>query len=255
MPMRRTTKMDTQRRTRTRTRAGDWHRCGYMEWWRPVCSSPLDQGRGPMYSSSLVLNARPPSTRQQESLCSLYTRLKRLLIFDLDIFSPTRGNGNKVGLVALCGDGRGRADMGKRGKQQKLLKQQQQHQQQQHEREPEPEDSGEDESDAADDSGEEGEPGLSSRDFLLGGIEESALETTIQTLSALSEDIVLFRSRPFKQLRAAMAPLAQALLGDAAAAPQNNKRWRGKGGKSTNLDGLDPDSRLKQMDREAINQR
>lgn len=90
---------------------------------------------------------------------------------------------------------------------------------------------------------------------LLGGISKADLETTIQTIQNLADDLVLFRSRPFKRLRGALAPLAQALLGDA---PADRKRRRGKGGwreGSTNLEGLDPEARLKQMDREAMNQR
>ena len=84
---------------------------------------------------------------------------------------------------------------------------------------------------------------------MLGGIEPSALQTTIRTLEQLSADLVLFRSRPFKSLRSALGPLAVELVGASA-----QKRRRG-GREGTNLDGLDPDSRLKQMDREALNKR
>ena len=140
--------------------------------------------------------------------------------------------------------------MGKRGKQQRLLREQTHGT-----LPPAPQVVEADESEG--EGGEEEAELLTASEVMLGGLSEENIAVTIQTLEELGHDLVLFRSRPFKRLRAAVAPLAHALLGEKSLAESGNKRRRGKGGRheGTNLDGLDPDARLKQMDREALNQR
>ena len=89
---------------------------------------------------------------------------------------------------------------------------------------------------------------------LLGGIDPDDLDITISTLNAVAADLTLFRSLPFKPLRQALRPLAEELLGSGGA------KQRGRGGRDgkkggTRLDGLSPEERLKQMDREYANLR
>eukprot|EP00908_Phaeocystis_cordata_P027188 Transcript_9723.p1 GENE.Transcript_9723~~Transcript_9723.p1 ORF type:complete len:433 (+),score=138.74 Transcript_9723:34-1332(+) len=89
---------------------------------------------------------------------------------------------------------------------------------------------------------------------LLGGIDPDDLDITISTLNAVAADLTLFRSLPFKPLRQALRPLAEELLGSGGA------KQRGRGGRDgkkggTRLDGLSPEERLKQMDRDALNHR
>ncbi|KAH8052496.1 short chain dehydrogenase [Aureococcus anophagefferens] len=48
---------------------------------------------------------------------------------------------------------------------------------------------------------------------VFGGIPVEDVEATCRTLEALGKDLTLFRSRPFKRLRAALAPAAVALVG------------------------------------------
>ena len=48
---------------------------------------------------------------------------------------------------------------------------------------------------------------------VLGGIDPEDLEITIETLRAVAADLTLFRSRPFKELREALGPLATELIG------------------------------------------
>ena len=103
---------------------------------------------------------------------------------------------------------------------------------------------------------------------LLGGIDADDLEITIDTLKAISTDLTLFRSRPFKALREAIGPLARALTGEGGGGKGGGSKGGGAGGrgggggggrqrsnKSTRLEGLSPLERYKQMDRDAMNHR
>ena len=102
-----------------------------------------------------------------------------------------------------------------------------------------------------------------SRGSVLGGIDPDDLVVTIETLAAISKDLTLFRSKPFKALRDAMGPLARELVGAAEGGGGRDRRGRGAragggdGGKrhGSRLDGLDPTERFKQMDRDALNHR
>ena len=87
---------------------------------------------------------------------------------------------------------------------------------------------------------------------ILGDIDPDDLAITIETLQAISKDLTLFRSRPFKALREAIGPLARDLTGDGGG--------RGGGGRArqrhgSRLGALDPTERYKQMDRDALNHR
>jgi len=88
---------------------------------------------------------------------------------------------------------------------------------------------------------------------VLGGIDDQDLEITIETLNAVAADLTLFRSLPFKALRQAIGPLAEELLGGGGGRRRGNPKKGGGGG--TRLDGLDPEERLRQMDRDALNHR
>ena len=84
------------------------------------------------------------------------------------------------------------------------------------------------------------------------------LRTTIATLKAVAQDLTLFRSKPFKALREAIGPLAQAMTGEAVGGGGGGKRGGRRGGgaaSGTKLDGLSPLERYKQMDRDALNHR
>ena len=89
---------------------------------------------------------------------------------------------------------------------------------------------------------------------VYGGIDPDDLEITIQTLEAVAADMTLFRSLPFKALRQALGPLAEELLGGAAGAKQRGRGRDAKKG-ATRLEGLSPEERMKQMDRDALNHR
>ena len=71
------------------------------------------------------------------------------------------------------------------------------------------------------------EPGADAEidaDDPLGGLSEGDVETTIRTLETLGRDAALFKSRPFKKLRAALAPCALALVGQDAADDRQRRR-------------------------------
>ena len=95
---------------------------------------------------------------------------------------------------------------------------------------------------------------------IYGGIDPDDLEITIETLRAVAADITLFRSKPFKGLREAIGPLARELVGSGGGGGGGGKGG-GRGGgnrrgeKSTRLEGLSPEERMKQMDRDALNHR
>ena len=92
------------------------------------------------------------------------------------------------------------------------------------------------------------EPGSTTEidgDDPLGGLSEADLTTTIRTLEVLGRDAALFKSRPFKKLRAALAPCALALVGqDASDDRQRRKLERPV---------QDEDERRRVMDRDAKN--
>jgi hypothetical protein len=92
------------------------------------------------------------------------------------------------------------------------------------------------------------EPGADAEidaDDPLGGLSEGDVETTIRTLETLGRDAALFKSRPFKKLRAALAPCALALVGqDATDDRQRRKLERPV---------QDEDERRRVMDRDAKN--
>ena len=87
---------------------------------------------------------------------------------------------------------------------------------------------------------------------VYGDIDLDDLQITIDVLRQVAADLTLFRSRPFKELREAIGPLARELTGSGANA--GGRRGAGKQ-RGTRLDGLDPVERLKQMDRDALNHR
>ena len=89
---------------------------------------------------------------------------------------------------------------------------------------------------------------------VYGGIDPDDLDITIQTLEAIAADLTLFRSLPFKALRQAVGPLAEELLGGADGAKQRGRGRDAKKG-ATRLEGLSPEERMKQMDRDALNHR
>jgi NAD(P)-dependent dehydrogenase (short-subunit alcohol dehydrogenase family) len=92
------------------------------------------------------------------------------------------------------------------------------------------------------------EPGAAAdinEDDPLGGLSEGDVVTTIRTLETLGRDAALFKSRPFKKLRAALAPCALALVGqDATDDRQRRKLERPV---------QDEDERRRVMDRDAKN--
>jgi NAD(P)-dependent dehydrogenase (short-subunit alcohol dehydrogenase family) len=92
---------------------------------------------------------------------------------------------------------------------------------------------------------------------VLGGLDEDDIAITIETLQALTKDLTLFRSRPFKALREAIGPLARELIGGSDAGGGGGNRGRRERQKQHNsrLGALDPMERLKQMDRDAMNHR
>lgn len=93
---------------------------------------------------------------------------------------------------------------------------------------------------------------------IFGDVDVDDLRTTIATLKAVAQDLTLFRSKPFKALREAIGPLAQAMTGEAVGGGGGGKRGGRRGGgaaSGTKLDGLSPLERYKQMDRDALNHR
>ena len=82
---------------------------------------------------------------------------------------------------------------------------------------------------------------------VFGGIPVEDVEATCRTLEALGKDLPLFRSRPFKRLRAALAPAAVALVGGGDDAPSRRKKPREPE--------LTEQERRRVMDRDALNQR
>ena len=92
------------------------------------------------------------------------------------------------------------------------------------------------------------EPGSTTEidaDDPLGGLSEGDVGTTIRTLEVLGRDAALFKSRPFKKLRAALAPCALAFVGqDATDDRQRRKLERPV---------QDEDERRRVMDRDAKN--
>eukprot|EP00629_Pelagomonadales_sp_RCC1024_P017851 CAMPEP_0119270778 /NCGR_PEP_ID=MMETSP1329-20130426/7645_1 /TAXON_ID=114041 /ORGANISM="Genus nov. species nov., Strain RCC1024" /LENGTH=315 /DNA_ID=CAMNT_0007270809 /DNA_START=85 /DNA_END=1028 /DNA_ORIENTATION=- len=77
----------------------------------------------------------------------------------------------------------------------------------------------------------------------LGGIPAADVAATIRTLEALGRDATLFRSRPFKRLRGALAPCAAELLGS----DDGGRRRKGRE--------VTDEERRRVMDRDALNQR
>jgi len=93
---------------------------------------------------------------------------------------------------------------------------------------------------------------------IFGDVDVDDLRTTIATLKVVAQDLTLFRSKPFKALREAIGPLAQAMTGEAVGGGGGGKRGGRRGGgaaSGTKLDGLSPLERYKQMDRDALNHR
>jgi hypothetical protein len=92
------------------------------------------------------------------------------------------------------------------------------------------------------------EPGADAEidaDDPLGGLSEGDVATTIRTLETLGRDAALFKSRPFKKLRAALAPCALALVGQDATDDRQRRRLE--------RPVQDEDERRRVMDRDARN--
>lgn len=94
-------------------------------------------------------------------------------------------------------------------------------------------------------SPEPGADALINEDDPLGGLEESDVATTIRTLETLGRDVALFKSRPFKKLRAALAPCALALVGQDSTDDRQRRNLERGGG--------DDEERRRVMDRDAKN--